>query len=89
MIRVVNDSDNYTDFSMLETGDVFYWPKYDGYFMKLKGFVNCNTAYNRTTTGVVTSFNANAVNLSDGHLYFVNDDTEIIKAQSAKLTVDM
>ena len=89
MIRVVNESDNYTDFSMLEEGDVFYWTKYDGYFMKLKGFVNCNTAYNKTTTGVVTSFNANAVNLSDGHLYLVNEDAEIIKAHSAKLTVDM
>lgn len=80
MIRVVNESDNYTDFSMLEAGDVFYWSKYDGYFMKIEsvGFI--------TSTCINPS---NAVCLDDGHLYLVNEDAKIIKAHSAKLTVDM
>lgn len=88
MIRVVNESDNYTDFSMLEPGDVFYWPKYDGYFMKVQvvGFLTSTI-----TTPSVTQSNVryNAVSLNDGHLYLVNEDAEIIKAQSAKLTVEM
>lgn len=88
MIRVVNESDNYTDFSMLEAGDVFYWSKYDGYFMKIEsvGFVT-STCMNPTITQ--SNIRCNAVCLDDGHLYLVNEDAEIIKAHSAKLTVDM
>ena len=88
MIRVVNESDNYTDFSMLEVGDVFYWSKYDGYFMKIEsvGFVT-STSINLTINQ--SNIRHNAVCLGDGHLYLVNEDAEIIKAHSAKLTVDM
>lgn len=88
MIRVVNDSDNYTDFSMLEPGDVFYWTMYDGYFMKIKsvGFIT-STSINPTITQ--SNIRHNAVCLSDGNLYLVNEDAEIIKAQSAKLIVEM
>lgn len=80
MIRVVNDSDNYTDFSMLEEGDVFYWTKYDGYFMKVVASALSEPS---------VRYRYNAVSLNDGHLYLVSEDAEIIKAHSAKLTVDM
>lgn len=88
MIRVVNDSDNYTDFSMLEPGDVFFWAKYDGYFMKIEG-IGFVTSTCITPTITQSNIRQNAVCLGDGHLYFVNEDTEIIKAHSAKLTVEM
>ena len=88
MIKIKNESDNYTDFDSLEQGDVFYWNKYDGYFMKIEsiGFVTSTTT---TPTLNESNIRRNAVCLDDGHLYLVNEDAEIIKAHSAKLTVDM
>ena len=88
MIRVVNESSNYTDFSMLEDGDIFYWDRYSGYFMKVNvvGFLTSTI-----TTPSVTQSNVryNAVGLEDGYLYLVNEDDTVIAATSARLIVEM
>lgn len=88
MIKIRNESDNYTDFSMLEPGDVFYWNKYDGYFMKIEsvGFVT-STSINPTINQ--SNIRHNAVCLDDGHLYLVDDLDDIVKAHSATLNLEM
>lgn len=88
MIKIKNESDNYTDFSMLEEGDVFYWSKYNGYFMKIQN-VQATNMKTITISTNITNTRYNAVDLSDGHLYLVNDYDDIVKAHSASLAVEM